>query len=162
MLNGKAIMKVERIKPHLRLATEKDCHYLSTRLREDDYQEIKAMTGYPALESLLAGLHLSDVPMVICNEQNIPVAMLGVVPQGLLGFIWMVGTDDLKKISLSFLRNSKDVCDVMKDKYQLLYNFVDARNTLHITWLKWMGFTFINKHNQYGIEGKLFYEFVKI
>ena len=162
MLNGKVIMKVERLKPHLRVATKEDCHYLSTRLRKDDYQEIKAMTGLPALQSLLMGLKVSDVPMVICNDENEPVAMLGVAPQGLLGLIWMVGTEDLKRISLSFLRNSKEVCNVMKKDYKILYNYVDARNTLHITWLKWMGFTFINKHQQFGIEGRLFYEFVKI
>lgn len=155
-------MRVEAIKPYLRVATQEDCHYLSTRLRKEDYQEIKAMTGMSALNSLLIGLSSSDVPMVICNKDNKPIAMLGVVPQGQLGLIWMVGSNDLKKISLSFIRNCKEVCVVMKSKYKLLYNFVDARNTLHINWLKWMGFTFINKHNQYGIEGKLFYEFVKI
>ena len=39
--------------------------------------------------------------------------MLGVVPNGLIGFIWMVGTDDLKKLVV-FLRNSKDVLMFLK------------------------------------------------
>jgi len=70
--------------------------------------------------------------------------------------------EDLKKISLSFIRNCKGVCDILQKDYQLLNNFVDARNTLHINWLKWMGFSFINKHQRYGVERRLFYEFVKI
>ena len=148
-------------KPHLRLASENDCIYLSENLREEDKQEIKAVTGLPPLLSLLSGLKMSTVPLVICNGDCKPVAMLGVVPNGLIGFIWMVGTDDLKKISLSFLRNSKDVCDVLKGKHQILHNYVDKRNKLHINWLKWMGFSIINEVN-YGIENRKFYEFVKI
>ena len=68
---------------------------------------------------------------------------------------------DLKKISLSFLRNSKDVCDVLKGKHQILHNYVDKRNKLHVNWLKWMGFTIL-KETTYGIENRKFYEFVKI
>ena len=147
--------------PHLRLATEVDCIYLSEHLRKEDIQEIQAVTGLPPLLSLLIGHKLSAVPLVICDAESKPVAMLGVVPNGLIGFIWMVGTDDLKKISLSFLRNSKDVCDVLKGKHQILHNYVDKRNKLHVNWLKWMGFTIINEIN-YGIENRKFYEFVKI
>ena len=161
MQNGKAIIQ-NQLKPHLRVATEEDCIYLSKRLRQEDFQEIKAVSGFSPLLSLIIGLKASDVPLVICNKKNKPVAMLGVVPQGLFGAIWMVGTEDLKKISLSFIRNCKGVCDVLQKNYQLLNNFVDARNTLHINWLKWMGFSFINKHQRYGIERRLFYEFVKI
>ena len=46
----------EVIRPHLRLATEKDCIYLADNLREDDYREIQATTGLPALLSLIHGL----------------------------------------------------------------------------------------------------------
>ena len=159
MRNTKVITKVN---PYLRLATEQDCIRLASNLRKDDIQEIKAVTGEMPLLSLIVGLRNSDVPLVICNQKDEVVAMLGVIPQGLLGAIWMVGTEDLKRISLSFVRNCKDVCNVMKNNYQLLYNYVDARNTLHINWLRWMGFTFINKHQRYGIERRLFYEFVKI
>ena len=154
-------LKPQTPKPHLRLASEIDCIYLSENLRKEDIQEIQGVTGLPPLLSLLTGLKMSSVPLVICNADCKPVAMLGVVPNGLIGFIWMVGTDDLKKISLSFLRNSKDVCDVLKGKHQILHNYVDKRNKLHINWLKWMGFSIINEVN-YGIENRKFYEFVKI
>ena len=154
-------LKPQTPKPHLRLASEIDCIYLSENLRKEDIQEIQAVTGLPPLLSLLTGLKMSSVPLVFCNADCKPVAMLGVVPNGLIGFIWMVGTDDLKKISLSFLRNSKDVCDVLKGKHQILHNYVDKRNKLHVNWLKWMGFTIINEIN-YGIENRKFYEFVKI
>ena len=149
-------------KPYLRLANEDDCIYLAENLREDDYREIKAVTGLPPLLSLLTGLKSSQVPLVICDNQGKVVAMLGVVPNGLIGSIWMVGTPDLKRISVSFLKNCQDVFTVLKNNFSVLHNYVDARNELHIRWLKWMGFSFIKKHQCYGIEQKPFYEFVKI
>ena len=152
----------ELIKPYLRIATEQDCLFLSENLREDDYKEIKAVTGSPPLLSLLHGLKKSQVPLVICNEHNKVVAMLGVVPNGLIGSIWMVGTPELKKISVSFLRNCQGVFKVLKNNFLILHNYVDARNELHIRWLKWMGFSFIKKHKSYGLEQISFYEFIKI
>ena len=149
-------------KPYLRLANEDDCIYLAENLREDDYREIKAVTGLPPLLSLLTGLKSSQVPLVICDNQGKVVAMLGVVPNGLIGSIWMVGTPDLKRISVSFLKNCQDVFTVLKNNFSILHNYVDARNELHIRWLRWMGFSFIKKHQSYGIEQKPFYEFVKI
>ena len=104
---GYYVSQASNSKPYLRLATEDDCIYLAENLREDDYREIKAVTGLPPLLSLLTGLKSSQVPLVICDNQGKVVAMLGVVPNGLIGFIWMVGTDDLKKFSLSFLKNCK-------------------------------------------------------
>ena len=149
-------------RPYVRVANENDCLWLADNLREDDYNEINAVTGLPPLLCLLHGLKNSQVPMVICNEQDEIVAMLGVVPNGLIGSIWMVGTDNLKNIKLSFLRNCKEVFKIFKNNFQVIHNYVDARNNLHIRWLKWMGFSFIKKHQEYGVQRKPFYEFVKI
>ena len=67
MQNGRAIIQ-NQLKPHLRVATEEDCIYLSKRLRQEDFQEIKAVSGLSPLVSLIIGLKLSDVPLVICNK----------------------------------------------------------------------------------------------
>ena len=77
-------LKPQTPKPHLRLASEIDCIYLSENLRKEDIQEIQAVTGLPPLLSLLTGLKMSSVPLVICNADCKPVAMLGVVPNGLM------------------------------------------------------------------------------
>ena len=45
----------------------------------------------------------SQAWFLLAYKNNKIVAMLGVVPNGLIGSIWMVGTPDLKKISVSFL-----------------------------------------------------------
>ena len=39
---------------------------------------------------------------------------------------------------------------------------VDARNELHIKWLKFMGFKFIQRHENFGVAKLPFYEFLRI
>jgi hypothetical protein len=43
-----------------------------------------------------------------------------------------------------------------------LWNIVDARNELHIRWLKRFGFVALKKHPQVGPQGLPFFEFVRI
>jgi hypothetical protein len=78
------------------------------------------------------------------------------------GSIWLLATDDIEKYQITFLRHSKKVLKELQQDYLALHNYVDARNSLHIKWLKWMGFTFINKLDRFGVEQRPFYEFVRI
>lgn len=92
--------------------------------------------------------------------------MWGVVDQGEgVGRIWLLATDELvndKQNALQFLRQAKPRLAEMLQRYEVLFNYADARNTVHVKWLRWMGFTFIAKHPNYGDEGRLFLEFVKV
>ena len=92
--------------------------------------------------------------------------MYGVVPcTNKAGRIWMLGhrtmTNDYQDIR-AFLRHSPEELKKFNANYPVLYNFVDARNEIHIRWIKWMGFSIIKKHATFGAEGRTFYEFVKI
>lgn len=92
--------------------------------------------------------------------------MWGVTPQADdVGMAWLLGTEGLVKdraTRMQFLREVKaQVAQVMRT-YRVLWNCVDARNTVHIRWIRWMGFTFIAKHPNYGAEGRPFLEFCKV
>ena len=69
--------------------------------------------------------------------------------------------DDLQD-QRTFLRQSKEVLRELHHQFILLFNEVDARNTVHIRWLRWMGFTFVRYRPNYGTEGRPFYEFCKV
>jgi len=102
------------------------------------------------------------IVFTIVNSENKPVAIFGINDVGNnVGAIWLLATDKLKDIQYSFLRENKKVIDFLNTKYKILWNFVDCRNSLHIRWLKWCGFKFINKQN-YGVLNKPFYEFIRI
>ena len=46
----------------------------------------------------------------------------------------------------------------MQDKFPVLFNYIDSRNQLHLTWLKWCGFKIINEKK---FNDVLFYGFLK-
>ena len=147
---------------HFRLSTIEDIKYLAPRLRYEDKREILAHCGLPPYEALYLSFKYSDISFTIVNTENEPVAIFGINDAGNnVGAIWLLATDKLKDIQFSFLRENKKVIDFLNTKYKILWNFVDCRNSLHIKWLKWCGFKFINKQN-YGVLNKPFYEFIRI
>ena len=149
----------------MRGATLEDCYSLAPKLRKEDKEEIKANANIKPIDALIQGFHLSEVPVSIFNDKEEIVCMLGCCPTNIhsAAIVWLLASDDLKKdIPLRFLRHSRGVVEIFQKRYPVLYNFIDARNTLHIKWLKWCGFHFINKHYNYGYEKRLFYEFVRI
>ena len=147
---------------HFRLATLEDIKYLAPRLRYEDKREILASTGLLPYEALLKGYLENVIVFTIVNRKNIPVGIFGVNDCGSgVGAIWLLASEDLTTAQISFLRQCRDVVKVLNTKYKILWNFVDCRNSLHIKWLKWCGFKFINKQ-KYGVLNKPFYEFIRI
>ena len=149
---------------YLTPTTVEDIDYLSPRLRQADKDECFAATGKPVRDALYTGYLAGDITLTLRTSTGLRVGVCGVVPSPTMdaGVVWMTATDDIYQHQMTFLRRSKAALDYLAEDYFLLYNYVDARNTLHIRWLKWMGFTFINKHTDYGAEKRLFYEFLRI
>lgn len=145
--------------------TVQDVDYIASRLRQADYNECLAATGEEPLGVLHQGLNLGDISLTLRAPSGERVGLCGVVQCPAIkeaGAVWMVATDDIYQHQMTFLRNSKRALQDLSKDYLVLFNCVDARNEVHIKWLHWMGFTFINKHPNYGAEKRLFYEFVRI
>ena len=163
MQTGKAIMlQHHQESNHFRLATLEDIKYLAPRLRYEDKQEILASVGMIPLDALLFSYSNSDLVFTIVSPKDEPVAIFGVggLENG-VGGVWLLATDNLKDIKFAFLKENKKVINFLNTKYKILWNFVDCRNSLHIKWLKWCGFKFINKQKR-GVLNKPFYEVIKI
>lgn len=91
-----------------------------------------------------------------------PVCMWGVVPQSLLinwGAPWMVGTTALERHALMFLRRCRKQVLELFAGYDMLLNYVDARNARAIQWLKWLGFTVEKTPEKYGFLNLPFHKF---
>lgn len=150
---------------YLRKATAEDVAFLATRLCEADRQEVEA-TGATPFEALYDGLHLSDNALTMLHPDGEPIGMCGVgtflAEPIRCGAVWMLGTDRIKAVPTVFLRESKRWVDDQFNTYQLLCNFVDERNDVHVKWLKWLGFKFIARHPLHGVERRPFLEFVRI
>ena len=139
-----------------------DCYVIAENMRKEDRQEVLAYGGGEPLEAMVSGFIHSDDPRTVLVGDE-PVAMFGsgIVEEG-VGAVWLLGTDGIKDIKVQFLRESKYWLNQLYEDYDLLFNFVDERNEVHIKWLKWLGFTFLKRHENFGFENRPFIEFVRI
>ena len=164
MLNGKdsTTNKVKEIpKPYMAKASLEDCLSLGKKLRKEDQAEIKALANLNGTQALSMGLLHSNLCYSIFTKEDVICGMFGV--QGELNkdaAVWMLASNEIENITIPFLRQSREVINHLNKLHPLLHNVVDVRNTLHLKWLEWCGFTFINKQN-IGYENKPFYSFVR-
>ena len=147
---------------HLRKANLKDLKYVAANMREVDKIEAFYQSGQEPLQALQLTYMCSKVNMAIADDNDQPMGLCGVVDGGV---IWMVATDKLfenNKYKIQLIRKGRKWVDNLLKKYKILYNFVYAENDSAIKWLKSLGFTFIQYHEHYGMQGKPFYEFLRI
>ncbi len=147
---------------HLRKANLQDLRYVADNMRDVDKLEALYQTGQEPRQALQLSYMCSNVNMAIADDNDQPIGLCGVVSGGV---IWMVATDKLfenKKYRIQLIRKGRKWVEGLLKKYKVLYNFVYAENDSAIKWLKSLGFTFIKYHEEYGIQGKPFYEFLRI
>lgn len=140
-----------------------DIYRMAPRLRKEDIDELEAMGADSIEDALMNGFLSPDGCFTAVSEDGEPVFMFGTAPHPLdemVGCIWMLGTPDIEKCRIQFLRSCKQYIEDFHNKYPVLMNYTDARNDVHHRWLKWCGFTFINKVPTPG--GFPFYEFVRV
>lgn len=141
-----------------------DIRTLAENLRSEDVAEIKAASGLTPEVALEMGRVLSRRCKTICKADGTPVGIYGVSDTHIrgLGSIWLLATPDLLTIQRQFLRGCREGISEVSQGYTAVFNYTDARNTVHHRWLKWCGFTFIQEHKHFGKNNETFYEFVKI
>lgn len=126
-----------------------------SHLREADQREALALDGRPAILHLLEAVSLPSSNAFTVFYDNVPCGIFGVIEEAPeIGNPWMVGTPLLFKEREAF-RISREVVDQMNWRYPLLRNAIHARNSVHIRWLEWMGFT-IGKPFRSSLTGEPF------
>lgn len=138
-----------------------DAKYIAERLRKADLLELKANTTASPDVALMHSVWQSNPCYTICYFGE-PIGIFGLCPQKDIGVVWMMGTDKVLRIKNTFLKASKEWINYFLELTPILFNFIHEKNTLHIKWLRWLGFSIINKKENFGINGETFYEFVKI
>lgn len=114
--------------------------------------------------ALLDGVRMSAQRGVLVardGDLDEPLLVYGVSPsedQKGLGVCWMMGTTHIPRHArgiISFARG--EIASWLKE-YRGVYNFVDTRNTVHVRWLKFMGFSFGGTMPVNGVDFRLFYK----
>ena len=153
------------MQPYVREYQEGDAEALAPLLRKEDVQEIHAASGLPPVEALRMSAEESAPSCALIGASGKVAALFGAVRDGWdNGIIWLLGSDEMVKGKTLryFVSNVRQHIDALQSIYPLLYNYIDERNTVHVQWLKKMGFTFIHRHTEYGPLKMPFLEFVRL
>lgn len=137
-----------------RRITYKDVDLINNMsLRKADIEELKTATGFKnPIDSLRYSVAHSTEWTEVCQETDtgeiITIFGLGKTLDHFdepVGVPWMVASPSLIRYRKVLMRYSRKVVQEMLEQFPLLNNFVDSRNTVHIHWLKHMGFQFAGK-----------------
>tara|TARA_R100000781_G_scaffold85972_3_gene52915 strand:- start:5 stop:478 length:474 start_codon:yes stop_codon:yes gene_type:complete len=148
---------------YVRQVIPSDVKLLADTMRPSDKTEIAALSGNTPKEALLLGVSEGRYVRVLQTAGGLPVGIFGAHWEDgdNIAVIWMLATVELENHGLTFLRHCRTVINQLYDisNVSVLWNVVDARNALHIKWLKWCGASFISK-KPLGLKGEDFMEFV--
>lgn len=147
----------------IRPATLADAEYVAANLRDADRQEVLAAVGIdPRLavpflvgagrEVYAAGLESNSRAEILFGVDPIPY-------EDRAGVAWLLSTPVIYDHPVEFVVRSKEIFETYHHRYELLTNFIDARNERHIKWLRFMGFHFIRRIEKFGAGSLPFYEF---
>lgn len=153
-------------KGYVRRAEFSDVKPIADDMRPADVAEVYASakeTPEGALNRGLLAAALGGRANTICLPDGTPVGMFGVskVRPG-AGLVWMLASNGIHEIQRQFLRESRDHIAELGKGYRVLFNFTDARNTVHHRWIKWAGFTIIKRYEMWGDTKSPFLEFCRI
>ncbi len=141
-------------------ASEDHIREIAEMVRQADRDELWASAMTTPEQAMRLGIQNSERSFTGWIDGK-PVVMWGVVDEGFVGrkgTPWMVATDTVEKNAMLFLRRSRGLTKEIMLKYRRLENYVDARNTLAINWLKWIGFT-MEAPEPFGVFDLPFHKF---
>lgn len=140
-------------------ATREHIESMAARARKADVDELLAAAGKTPAQAMEDGLRIS-LEAWVGTADGEPFCMFGLASPALLagsGVPWMVGTVDLDRHAKVFLRHCRPVVAHWAESFDL-WNYVDARNTRAVRWLRWLGFT-IHPSEPHGLQGLPFHRF---
>lgn len=149
-------MKIDEIE-----ATSQHIKLLAKDLRPEDEHKTKAKTGTTNIQkTLLKGFAMTNYCRSFFIDGKIAgiYGIVGSLDDKNIGSPFLLCTPKIKKLKIKFLRECKNRVEEMLDKFPVLFNYIDSRNKLHLTWLKWCGFKIINEKT---FNDVLFYGFYK-
>lgn len=97
--------------------------------------------GEDTLEILAQSVLLSTHGWLVFSDGE-PIAVMGAAPSALpgVGIAWMLGTPGILRVGRTVARQTAQYLDAMHTAYPVLWNYIDARNTVSMKWLRWVGF----------------------
>lgn len=136
-----------------------EVYNLAPRLREDDEREVKA-AGRTVKEALEEGFYKGKECYSVFTQNNKLIGMFGYsIIEKDVATIWFLGSDEIEKYPLTFVKEGKKFINRLNKKYTLV-NCVHSKNITHIKYIEHLGCQI-----KYDIpvfsRGEIFYPFIK-
>ena len=134
---------------------------LIDNLREEDVRELELLNTNPETALINSFFHSEYCFTVLYKDK--PIAIFGAGRKVFnntgdkIASIWFLGSKDIERHKIEFLRKSKKYLKFFQSKFDILENYVDKRNIKYIKWLKWLGFKFDKTINVSGGSLEHFY-----
>lgn len=115
---------------------------LAPVMREADRREAEAALGMSPLEGLRLSLSASVEAWTGTADGEV-VCIFGVAPFSVLGgegCPWLLGSDLVERHGMAFARRNRAMVRRWLGLFPVLRNWVDARHTVAVRWIGWMGF----------------------
>ncbi len=142
-------------------ATIRHLMELSENMREEDKAEIWASAHYTPMEALVAGVRHSNHTYAGLVNNDV-LCVFGVGKASFLsdtGYPWMLSSKLVDGHMRAWAKGSKAAFEGMTQSgVKRLENYVDARYTVAVRWLAWLGFE-IHPAEPFGVDQLPFHHF---
>lgn len=147
------------------VAALSDVVELAANMRPEDVRELRATTPEgTSVEAVLGyNIGVSRRAYTVRTSDGRLMACLGVAPDGRgNGAVWMHGTTAMDARPRAFARHTRMVKGWLHSEYSVLWNWADTRNSVHLRWLGWAGFVFLEKSTAPSNDGTEFIKFISV
>jgi hypothetical protein len=150
------------MKATYRLTQHEDLVHLAPCLRDADKKEVLASTGTKDILTILEeSFTLSEECYTIISPEGEAVGVFGVREFNSYGIPWLLASEGVEKYAKTFIKHNRLMLDKWLERFPVLFNYVDKRNTTSINWLRFLGFKMIREVTLHDPDVP-FYEFVRI
>lgn len=144
-------------------ATLADVNELNELVRPEDRREIEEISGGTFLRSMQLGLLCSPLVVTARAPNGNLGCIVGVTPYGTgKGTVWMAGTPEIERNKIAFTRGTAEFLRRSSTHFHTLFNVCDARNEVHVNWLRRTGFSLLRRVENFGAKGVPVIEFARI
>ncbi|MBE7708063.1 MAG: DUF2833 domain-containing protein [Cyanobacteria bacterium SIG27] len=134
------------------------CSFLNN-LRKEDYEELAVIKSFNFVDEIL---NVSENPInqtyFLTSDNDKPLAMGGAclieIDEYKIAKVWLLSTSEIEFYKKDLYKYVLEKLEILKTKYDILFNFIYKSNFSSLKWLKRAGFKVFDLDNS---DYKLFY-----
>ena len=150
----------------IREATAADIVAVASNCRPEDERECVSAYGMGTEAAYLVSFYTSAAAsFYTLYDAEGPVVIFGAAPHPHMnegvGPAFMMSTPRIRKHLRAVLLDTSEWFALLHRRFPVLTNYVDARNTTHVAWLRRAGASLSPPTTEFAVDGSPFHSFVR-